>query len=203
MKLNLAERLMTNSPMRAFGLRHIEGPLLMRMAQRGKYPLCLEIGCGKGAGARVIMDLFGAEKVLATDVDPEQIERARRGLPPGLKGRIEFRVADAMALDEPDGRFDAVFSFGVIHHMEDWRKALGEVSRVLRPGGEFFFEELMRPFLRNFLIRGFARHPEGGMFTLMEFREAIGDSGMEITALRRIGGWLILGAGRKLPGSRP
>lgn len=202
MKLNLVERLLTNSPMRAFGQRHVEGPLLRRMAQMGKYPLCLEIGCGRGAGARVIVDLFGAEKVLATDVDPKQIERARRGLPPGLRGRIEFRVADAMALDEPDGKFDAVFSFGVIHHMEDWRKAIGEVARVLRPGGEFFFEELMKPFLRNFLIKGLARHPEGGMFTLEEFREALGDSGMEITALKRIDGLLALGAGTRLPGPR-
>jgi ubiquinone/menaquinone biosynthesis C-methylase UbiE len=199
MKLNLMERLITNSPLRAFGQRHVEGPLLRAMARRDRYPLCLEIGCGRGVGARVIVELFGADKVIATDVDPEQIERAERGLPPGLRDRVVFKKADAMALDEPEETFDAVFSFGVIHHMEDWRRALGEIARVTKTGGEFFFEELLRPFLSNALIGRLTRHPEGGMFTLEEFREALKGCGMEMTALKRIDGILVLGVGKKLP----
>lgn len=37
--------------------------------------------------------------------------------------KVEDQVCDdAMQLDEPDGKFDTVFSFGDIHHLEEWRK---------------------------------------------------------------------------------
>lgn len=140
MKLNLIERLITNNPIRAYIQKHFEGPMLKNMGGRKDYPLCLEIGCGAGTGAQVIAEQFGAEKVIAIDIDAEQIERAKRGLKLELKDKIEFKVDDAMALDEPDQKFDAVFSFGVLHHMEDWRKAIREISRVLKSGGEFFLK---------------------------------------------------------------
>lgn len=138
MKLNLFEKLITNNPVRASIQRHIEGPMLKKMGSQSAYPLSLEIGCGAGVGAEVIAEQFGAGKVIAADIDPKQIELARKNLMPGLKEKIEFKVEDAMALDEPDETFDAVFSFGVLHHMEDWRKAVREISRVLKRGGEFF-----------------------------------------------------------------
>ena len=108
----------------------------------------------KGVGAEIIVEQFGAEKVIATDVDPEQIERAKKNLKSEFKDKIEFRVADAMALDETDNKFDAVFSFGVIHHMEEWKKAVKEVSRVLKSGGEFFLKNRsgsLRAFLQKVL----------------------------------------------------
>lgn len=84
-----------------------------------------------------------------------------------------------MTLDERDESFDAVFSFGVLHHMEDWRKAVKEISRVLKRGGEFFFEEPLRPFLRNFLVRFLTAHPEGGEFDYEEFKEELEANNIE------------------------
>ncbi len=140
MRLNIIERLITNNPLRAFSQRKIEGPLLKKMASFDRYSYCLEIGCGRGVGAEVIVKIFGAEKVIAIDIDPEQIEKAQRSISPELRDRIVFKLGDAMAIDEPDGIFDAVFSFGVLHHMEDWRRAIKEVSRVLKPGGSSFLK---------------------------------------------------------------
>ncbi|MHC1764566.1 MAG: methyltransferase domain-containing protein [Verrucomicrobiia bacterium] len=36
--------------------------------------------------------------------------------------------------------YDAVFDFAIIHHVPNWRDALVEVNRVLRPGGVFYAE---------------------------------------------------------------
>jgi ubiquinone/menaquinone biosynthesis C-methylase UbiE len=197
MKIAFVERSIVNNPLRALIQKNLEGLMLRRMAGCKKYPLCLEIGCGRGIGARVIVEQFGAEKVIATDIDPEQIKRAEKILRPGLEGKIEFKIEDAMSLDEPDGKFDAVFSFGVIHHMEDWKKAVKEVSRVLKSGGEFFFEEPFRPFMRNALIWIFAPHPRGGEFDFDELKHELERNGIAIIKERRLGRIGIVGVGRK------
>jgi len=196
-KLNYFEKLITDNPVRASVQRHIEGPMLRNMGGRKNYPLSLEIGCGAGVGAAVIAEQFGAEKVIATDIDPEQIERAKKKLVPGLNEKIEFKVEDAMALDEDDETFDAVFSFGVLHHMEDWRKALSEIARVLKKGGEFFFEEPFRPFLRNFLVRTLTDHPKGGEFDFEEFKAALKENNIDIVNMKRIKDIAIFCVGRK------
>jgi ubiquinone/menaquinone biosynthesis C-methylase UbiE len=200
-KLNLLERLITNSPFRALEQRLIEAPILKGMASRGDYPMCLEIGCGRGVGAAIIAREFHASRVVALDVDEEQIRRARKSLAPELGDRVSFGVGDAMALTEPDNTFDAVFSFGVLHHMEDWRRALAEAGRVLKPGGELFFVELLRAFLGNALVARLTEHPPGGMFTVEEFSGALRSEGLELTGHKRIGGVLVLGVAMKRSGA--
>jgi SAM-dependent methyltransferase len=54
---------------------------------------------------------------------------ARRGV------EIDFRLGNAEKLEFPDARFDAVYSFGVLHHTPNIDAAVAEVHRVLRPGG--------------------------------------------------------------------
>src|SRR5438067_7562889 len=92
----------------------------------------LEIGCGLGTdGAR-----FARAGALYTGVDLTEaaVSLARRRFElEGLAG--EFRVADAEALEFEDESFDLVYSHGVLHHTPDARAAVGEVRRVLAPGG--------------------------------------------------------------------
>ena len=197
MKLNYFEKLIRNNPVRASIQRRIEGPMLKKMASQSAYPLSLEIGCGAGVGAEVIAEQFGAEKVIALDIDPDQIELAKKNLMPEVIEKIEFKVEDAMALDEPDETFDAVFSFGVLHHMEDWKKAVKEISRVLKRGGEFFFEEPFRPFLRNVLVRTLTDHPRGGEFDFEEFKDELNQSNIDIVNMKRIKDIAIFCVGRK------
>lgn len=197
MKLNALGKFGTNSFLRALSQRYIEAPMLRKMAAKEKYPLCLEIGCGRGVGAEIIIGKFGAEKVIATDIDPEQIDRAKRHLENKFKDRIALRVEDAMALYEQDNKFDAVFSFSVIHMTEDWRKTIREILRVLKPGGELFFVEMLDGITMNpFLIKIF-KYTGGGEFSLKELEGGIGKEGLKVTGLKHIGNLFALGAARK------
>jgi len=197
MKLNLVERLMTNSPLRALSQRYIEVPTLRRLAKLERYPACLEIGCGRGYGARLIAEHFGAERVVAIDSDARQIERAKKNLPQRLASKVEFRVGDAMSLDISDASFDAAFSFGVLHHMEDWHRAVAELARVLVPGGELFYIELFRQFLISLPVRLTTDHPAGGLFSFDEFTSGLEKVGLATTGIKRFGGIAALGAARK------
>lgn len=197
MKLNRFEKLIRNNPLRASIQRRIEGPMLKKMGSQSAYPLSLEIGCGAGVGTEVIAKQFGAKKVIAIDIDSEQIELAKKNLISDLYDKVEFKIEDAMALDEPAETFDAVFSFGVLHHMEDWRKAVMEISRVLKSGGEFFFEEPFRPFLRNVLVRTLTDHPSGGEFDFEEFKDELTQNNIDIINMNRIKDIAIFCVGRK------
>jgi len=97
----------------------------------------LEIGVGGG----VDFHSWVRHGAIATGVDLTEagIELTRRrlqesGVPDSA---YNLRVADAEKLPFPDGSFDIVYSWGVLHHSPDTPRAFSEVSRVLAPGGEF------------------------------------------------------------------
>lgn len=188
---------MTNSPFRAFLQKNVEGPKLRSMASKKRYPVCLELGCGNGTGVRIIKGLFGAGKVTATDIDPSQLERARKRLK-SYGNQVEFRLESATNLScEQVGEYDAVFAFGVIHHTEDWRRSLREINRVLKPGGEYFFDELLKGFLQSAPVKAATRHPEGGMFTAEEFAGYLLQNGFKLAGRWQLDGIWLLGSAMK------
>lgn len=67
----------------------------------------LEIGCGDGRLTWLYAEQ--AAEVLGVDPEEESIREARAALPDQLADRVEFRVADARALDVPRERFDIAF----------------------------------------------------------------------------------------------
>lgn len=140
MKLNWLGRAAMNNAARAGLQRHVVAPILERLSGLSSPGWILEVGCGGGAGVALLRDKFEAARILAFDLDPRMIARARGRPGPGVDRRVLLALGDATAIPAPAASFDAVFDFGAIHLVAEWERALDEVRRVLRPGGVYCFE---------------------------------------------------------------
>jgi ubiquinone/menaquinone biosynthesis C-methylase UbiE len=170
MKLNAVERVLMNNPVRAAIQRHVEAAHFERMGGKLHGLRVLEIGCGRGVGTEILLERFLAAEVHAFDLDSRMVLHTRRRLRngPGV-GTFRLFVADAARIPASRASYDAVIDFGAIHHVPDWRMAVAEVQRILRPGGRFYFLEVSRLFLDRWMTRTFLDHPRDDRFTMEEF----------------------------------
>ncbi len=87
----------------------------------------IDIGCGDGTYTIEVVEIGGAARVAALDPAESAVRVAQAKL-----GRhpIDLAVGSAFALPHPDSSFDVAYLRGVLHHMADPAKALGEALRV-------------------------------------------------------------------------
>ena len=190
----------------------------------------LDVGCGPGRVARLLVGyLSSAGSYEGFDVVPEAIEWCRRKIAP-RHSNARFTHVDIRnemynpegAIDPsqfvfpyPDDNFDFAFLFSVFTHMlpQDVERYLGEIERVLRPGGRclltFFLltdasEEAMREgrATRTFPQRGpgyrsgsVKVHERAVAYSEEDSRRAIEEAGLQIREPILHGTW----AGGKAP----
>ena len=126
----------------------------------------LEIGCGSGRDAAFLTS-HGLE-VTATDGSKAMLEEAGRAHPE-LKGRLRFaRLPEKLPFG--DSAFDGVYSVATLMHLpkEGITKSIGEIHRVLRPGGLFFFSVSLE---RDDIDRQTNLDRHGRLFTLLPKEE--------------------------------
>jgi ubiquinone/menaquinone biosynthesis C-methylase UbiE len=189
MKLNTIERALMNNPVRGVVQRFYEGRLMQQIGGRLDGGRVLEAGCGQRAGMRVLLEQFGVSYVCGIDLDPRQVVRARRKLFPRYSQYASLAVASVGALPFPDSFFDAVFDFGVLHHVPLWQPALAELCRVLKPSGKFFFEEVTRAALNRWSYRTLFKHPIENRFSESEFVRELHSNRVEVLSSPR---WVFL-----------
>jgi len=179
MKLNWAERWVVNNPVRVWEQGfHVRW--FRRVRPLKPTDVVLEVGCGRGAGAVLTVKEMGPARVYAMDLDLGMIQRGLRYVPPLLRTRISFYVGDLEALPHGASTLDAVFCYGVLHHVPDWRRAVSEIHRILKPGGAFYLEELYPALYQNFITRRLLVHPAEDRFRSGDLRGALTDAGFEM-----------------------
>jgi SAM-dependent methyltransferase len=117
---------------------------LVRRVGEGKE--VLEVGCGTGLVLERAQSF--AARAKGVDLSPGMLDKARsRGL--------DVEEADATQLPFEDESFDVAYSFKVLAHVPDFRAALNEMARVVRPGGHLVFDVYNRGSLRWLIKRVF------------------------------------------------
>jgi SAM-dependent methyltransferase len=110
----------------------------------------LEIGCGTGNLAILIKRLHPGTQVIGIDPDPKALARAQR-----KAGRealsVQLDRGFAEELPYPDASFDRVLSALMFHHLgpKEQEESLGEVRRVLKPGGSLHLLDFGRAKVRS------------------------------------------------------
>lgn len=125
-----------------FNLREVENEHLSR--QLGDGLRVLDVGCGNGYSTLCYAARWSA-RFVGIDFVPEMVESARTMAGElVLRGKVEFAVGDVTQLDFPDRSFDVVISqrclLNLPNRQAQWR-AMGEVARVLKPGGRYLMLE--------------------------------------------------------------
>ena len=104
----------------------------------------LDVGCGIGGPARTIARELDAQTV-GVDLTPSFVAAATDlTARVGLAHQVSFEVGDALALAQPDERFDLVTLLHVGMNIADKPTLFAELARVVRPGGSVLVYDIMR-----------------------------------------------------------
>jgi SAM-dependent methyltransferase len=130
----------------------LDAAMLARIEGR-TYRSALDVGCGEGRFCRLLQQR-GIETI---GVDPTValLDEARRR---DAGGQYVFGRAEKLEFD--DGRFDLVVSYLSLFDIPDFRAAISEMARVLRPGGALLIANLTS-FITPCAAEGWVRDSEG------------------------------------------
>ena len=94
----------------------------------------LDAGCGEGLVAIHLNKEFGYE-IFGVDILDWSIDNANKNKQRADANGLQFQVSDYSHTDFPDNYFDGVYTMETLVHSGDYKKALKEFYRVLKPGG--------------------------------------------------------------------
>ena len=106
----------------------------------------VDLACGTGDLAFAAAALAPAGRVVGIDASPRMIEMAReRAAGSPHRAMTHFVLGDASAPELPDASADAATGGYALRNVPDYRVAVREVARILRPGGVFVTLDFYRP----------------------------------------------------------
>jgi ubiquinone/menaquinone biosynthesis C-methylase UbiE len=115
---------------------------LLEQVGRAKLGTVAEICCGRGEAFHLLGDRI--ERGIGIDVSAGILEAAARET---ARASVLFVQGDATRLPLTSEGFDNVIVLGGIHHVNERARLFGEIFRILKPGGRFYWREPVSDFL--------------------------------------------------------
>ncbi|PIV74479.1 MAG: hypothetical protein COW55_09100 [Rhodobacteraceae bacterium CG17_big_fil_post_rev_8_21_14_2_50_65_11] len=148
----------------------------------------LEIGCGTGSTALRLAPHVA--QYVASDLSGEMLAIAREKAEAAGQGNLSFEQAAADCGQLPEGPFDAVLAFSILHLLDDLDRGLSEVRAVLKPGGLLISKTVclggvlivLRPVVGA--MARFGKAPHLRFLTGAQLRARIEAAGFEIVESR-------------------
>jgi uncharacterized membrane protein YdjX (TVP38/TMEM64 family)/ubiquinone/menaquinone biosynthesis C-methylase UbiE len=166
MEMGKTQQNVVNSRIRELFQRYYEFGVIKKHLRRNRVDLAgkvvLDAGCGSGFGIQVILEDLQPQEAHALDALPEQIELVER-----RELTVDACIGDIADTQFESDKFDAVFAFGLFHHVPEWQQAVEETKRILKPGGVLLGNEI-------------AKKEQANGFKWESFRQALVDAGFQV-----------------------
>ncbi len=115
-----------------------------RIASMPRGATVVDVGCGAGMDLLLAAQAVGPEgRAIGVDITEPMAERARAGATSLSLAKVEVRIGDAMSLPVESESVNIAISNGVLNLTPDNEQAFGEVFRVLKPGGQFLYGDIV------------------------------------------------------------
>src|SRR6195952_4515957 len=120
---------------RDWAREHVLDPVMLGRIGSGRFANALDVGCGEGRFCRMLTS--AGVKVIGIDPTPQLLETARQRDPGG-----DYRFGRAERLEFDAASFDLVVSYLTLIDIADFRTAIREMCRVLKPAGSLLIANL-------------------------------------------------------------
>jgi len=100
----------------------------------------LDVGCGPGVIAAQVARKFSNSRIVALDASEQRLCEAKKQTAELPNARVQQGLATELPFAE--GSFDFVFSRFLLEYLAEREKAVAEMVRVCRPGGQVFLQDL-------------------------------------------------------------
>ncbi len=153
--------------------------LLLREISIPKNPVCLDVGCGTGISTfELAKRIKDNGTIYGIDLSQPMIDQAKKNAERQGFLDIRFSTGDAEQLDFPDSLFDLILSNQTLPFIPNKQKALTEMHRILKPGGQAALLSYGGPVYQESIkiaLEVASRHPEHPSFmdAVVETRDGL------------------------------